>query len=171
MVPLEHGKVARFFLNLGNILSFGRYVHREQATPELQARLEEARRLEMHTQLLRAAAKSSPQTEVTWDLNSVKHSLQFLTERGAGANGAAARATAVIFQRTSDADVRRMCLDALYKINSRKATHELLRIFTEEQTNSPWRTEIAQRLRKSVTEDTRMKPAEVRAVLNQVGQP
>jgi HEAT repeat protein len=137
----------------------------------LQARLEAARRLETHTQLLRAAAKSSPQTEVAWDLTTVKHSLEFLAERGAGANGPAARSTAAIFQRTNDAEVRRLCLDALYKINSRKAKHELLRIFTEEQPNSLWRAEIAQRLRKAVTEDTRMKPAEVRAMLNQVGQP
>jgi len=170
-VPLEHRKLARFFLNLGNILSFGRYVHREQSTPELQARLEEARRLETHTQLLRAVAKSSPQTEVAWDPTTVKHSLRFLAERGAGANGAAARATAAIFQRTNDAELRHLCLDALYKINTRTAKHELLRIYGNEQPHSEWRTEIAQRLRKAVSEDTRMKPAEVRAVLNQVGQP
>jgi hypothetical protein len=171
MVPLEHRKLARFFLNLGNILSFGRYVHREQSTPELQARLEEARRLETHTQLLRAVARSSPQTEVAWDLMTVKHSLQFLAERGAGANGAAARATGRIFERTNDVELRHLCLDALYKINSRKAKHELLRIYGNEQPQSEWRAEIAQRLRKAVIEDTRMKPAEVRAVLNQVGQP
>jgi hypothetical protein len=171
MVPLEHRKLARFFLNLGNILSFGRYVHREQSTPELQARLEEARRLETHTQLLRTVARSSPQTEVVWDLTTVKHSLQFLAERGAGANGAAARATGAIFQRTNDVELRHLCLDALYKINSRTAKHELLRIYGNEQPHSEWRAEIAQRLRKAVSEDTRMKPAEVRAVLNQVGQP
>jgi hypothetical protein len=171
MVPLEHRKLARFFLNLGNILSFGRYVHREQSTPELQARLEEARRLETHTQLLRAVARSSPQTEVAWDLITVKHSLLFLAERGAGANGAAARATAAIFQRSNDAELRHLCLDALYKINSRTAKHELLRVYGSEQPHSEWREEIAQRLRKAVSEDTRMKPAEVRAVLNQVGQP
>lgn len=171
MVPLEHRKLARFFLNLGNIVTFGRYVHREQSTPELQARLEEARRLETHTQLLRAVTRSSPQTEVAWDLMTVKHSMQFLAERGAGANGAAARATAAIFQRTNDGELRHLCLDALYKINSRTAKHELLRIYGNEQPHSEWRAEIAQRLRKAVTEDTRMKPAEVRAVLNQVGQP
>jgi hypothetical protein len=170
MVPLKHRKLARFFLNLGNVLTFGRYVHREQATPELQARLEAARRLEGHTQLLRAAAKS-PQTEVSWDLTTVKHSLEFLAESGAGANGAAAQATAAIFQRTNDAEARRLCLDALYKINNRTAKHELLRIYSAEQPHSEWRAEIAQRLRKAVTEDTRMKPAEVRSVLNQVGQP
>jgi hypothetical protein len=171
MVPLEHGKAARFFLNLGNILTFGRYVHREQATPELRERLELARRLDGHTQFLRGVAKSSPQTEVAWNLTTVKHSLQFLAERGAGANGAAARAAAAIFQRANDAEVRRLCLDALYKINSKTAKNELLHIYRDEQPQSEWRAEIAQRLRKAVTEDPRLKPAEVRSVLGQVGQP
>lgn len=171
MVPLEHGRTARFFYNLGNVLTFGRYLHREKATPELTARMELARRLEGHTQFLRAVAKSSPQTEVVWDLEPVKTSLQFLAERGAGANGSAARAAAAIFQRTSDAEVRRLCLDALSKINSKTAKNELLRVYRQEQTQSEWRAEIADRLRKAVAEDTRMKPAEVRSVLNQVGQP
>ena len=43
MVALEHGRPARFFYNLANVLSFGRYVHREKATPELFARLEKSR--------------------------------------------------------------------------------------------------------------------------------
>lgn len=171
IVSLEHGPVARFFFSLGNILTFGRYVHRETATPDLSARMELARRRDSHTQFLRAVAKSSPQTEVVWDLKTVKHSLQFLADHGAGADGSAARAAAAIFQRTNDAEVRRLCLDALSTINGKTAKNELLHIYRDEQPRSEWRAEIAQRLRKTVTEDTRMKPAEVRSVLNQVGQP
>ncbi len=171
MVSLEHRPVVRFFFSIGNILTFGRYVHRENATPDLSARMELARRRESHTQFLRAVAKSSPQTEVVWDLKTVKHSLQFMADHGAGADGSAARAAAVIFQRTNDAEVRRLCLDALSTIKSKTAKNELLHIYRDEQPRSEWRVEIAQRLRKAVTEDTRMKPAEVRSVLNQVGQP
>ena len=171
MVSLVHGRVARFFFSLGNILTFGRYVHRETTTPDLSARMELARRLDSHTQFLRAVAKSSPQTEVAWDLKTVKYSLQFLADRGAEANGAAARAAAAIFLRTNDAELRHLCLDALYKINSKTAKKELLRIYREQQPQSEWRAEIAERLRKAVNEDKRMKPAEVRSVLNQVGQP
>jgi hypothetical protein len=171
MVPLEHGEVARFFLNLGHLLTFGRYVHREQATPELTARMEIARRLEGHSQFLREVARSSPRVEVVWDLNPVKQSLQFMVERGSGGNGSAARALAAIFQRTNDTEVRRLCLDALYKINNKTAKNELLRIYREEQSQSEWRAEIAERLRKAVAEDTRMKPSEVRSILDRMGQP
>jgi hypothetical protein len=171
MVSLQHESVARFFINLGNVLSFGRYVHRENVTPELSARMEVARRIERHTNFLSEVARSSPQTEVAWDMSTVKHSLQFLADRGAGANGSAARAAALIFQRTNDAEARRLCLDALYKINNKTAKNALLRLYRQEQPQSEWRPAIAERLRKAVAEDSRMKPAEARAVLNQVGQP
>ena len=171
MVPLQHGPVARFFYNLGNVLSFGRYVHRENATTELTERMELARRVERHTQFLSEVAKSSPQTEVAWDLNTVKRSLQFLADHGAGTNGLAARSAALIFERTNDAEARQLCLEALYRINSETAKNQLLRIYREEQPHSEWRLAIAERLRKAVAEDSRMKPAEAKAVLSQVGQP
>src|SRR6202040_2440745 len=116
-----------------------RYVHREDATPGLSARLEMARRIERHTSFLKEAARSSPQTEVAWDMNAVKHSLQFLAERGAGANGSAARAAAMIFVRTGDVEARRLCLDALYKINSKAAKNELVGLYRQEQSQSEWR--------------------------------
>jgi hypothetical protein len=171
MVALQHGSVARFFINLGNVLSFGRYVHRENATPELEARMEMARRVERHTNFLSEVARSSPETEVVWDMSNVKRSLQFLADSGAGANRSAARAAAMIFQRTNDAEARRLCLDALYKINSKSAKSGLLKLYREEQPRSEWRLAIAERLRKAVAEDRTLKPAAAQAVLNQVGQP
>jgi hypothetical protein len=169
MVPLKHGSVARFFITVGNVLSFGRYVHREDLTPELAERLDLTRRLERHTQFLSEVARSSPRTEVAWDINTVKRSLQFLADRGAAANGAAARATSLIFQRTDDAEARGLCLEALYKINNKTARNELLLLYRTEQPQSNWRTAIAEQLRKAVAEDPRLKPNEARAVLSQVG--
>jgi hypothetical protein len=171
MVPLKHGALARFFINLGNVVSFGRYVHRERVTPELSARMETARRIERHTNFLSEVAKSSPQTEVAWDMSTVKHSLHFLADHGEGANGSAARATALIFQRTNDAEARRLCLEALTKISTKTAKKALLQLYRAEQPHSEWRLAIAERLRKAVAEDSRMKPADVRAVLNQVAEP
>jgi hypothetical protein len=171
MVPLQHGSTARFFINLGNVLSFGRYVHREQVTPELTARMELARRLQLHSNFLNEVARSSPQTEVAWDLNTVKRSLQFIADRGAGAGGSAARATALIFQRTNDVEARRLCLDALYRINSKSARKALVNLYLAEQPDSTWRPAIEAHLRKSVAEDSRIKPSDAWAVLNQVGQP
>src|SRR5260370_1881573 len=168
MTPFKHASVSRFCFNLGNVLTFGRYVHREQATPELSARLESARVISYHTNILVEVAKSSPQTEVAWDIEMVRRSLRVLAGRGAGASGSAAHAVAVIFRQTNDDEARRLCLDALHKVNNKSARNELVRLYRIEEPQSEWRAAIADHLRKAVTEDSRMKPAEVKAMLGQV---
>lgn len=171
MTPLVHGPVSRFFFGLGNVLSFGRYVHREQATPELAARLETARVISYHTNILTRMANSSPETDVAWDMGLVRHSLEVLAARGAGAGGSAARAAATIFRRTKDEQARRLCLDALYKIKGKSARQELVRLYNSEGSEPEWRAEIAERVRKAIAEDTHLKPAEAKSLLTQVGQP
>src|SRR2546423_1190757 len=170
MVALEHGRPARFFYNLANVLSFGRYLHREKATPELFVRLEKSRRLEYHTQFFDQVAKSSSQADVAWDMDKVVASLQFLAGDGNEAPGAAAKAAAAIFQKTNDVEARRLCLEALSRINNRTARHELVKIYQREQPQSELRADVADRLRKAVAADVRVKPAEARSLLNQVGQ-
>ena len=170
MVALEHGRPARFFYNLANVFSFGRYVHREKATPELYARLEKSRRLEYHTQFLKEVAKSSSQADVAWDMEKVVASLQFLADEGNEAPGAAAKAAAAMFQKTSDDEARRLCLEALSRINNRTARRELVKIYQREQPQSELRAQVADRVRKAVADDVRVKPAEARSLLNQVGQ-
>lgn len=171
MVPLEHGKTARFFYNLGNVLTFGRYVHRENATPELTERLELTRRVEYHTQLLKQIEKSSPQMEIAWDLATVKHSLRVLAAQGSAGKGSAAKAVAGIFEKTNDAETRQLCLEALSKINNKTARSELLRIYQQQQLQPDMRADIAVRLRQAVAADERIKPAEAKSLLSQVGTP
>jgi len=134
LVPLEHGKAERVIFRLGNILSFGKYTHREQAGPEMPSingRLDVARRLSYHTRFLLQVAKSTPRIEVIWNLDEVKRSLQFIAEHSAQANSVAIRAAGAVFQRTEDEETRRLCLDSLSRIDNRKAQDELLRIFQD----------------------------------------
>ena len=171
MVPLEHGRSAVIFFDVANILSFGRYVHREEETPELAARLERSRRMEYHTRFLSEVAKSSATTDVGWDMSKVTRSLQFLADEGKEASSGAAQAATAIFEKTSDPEAQRLCLEALSKINNRTARAQLLKIYEREKPQSDLRADIASRLRKAVVDDPRMKPAEARSLLNQVGQP
>lgn len=171
MVPLEHGRTARVLFTLGNILSFGRYVHREKATPELYGRLELARRLSHHTRFLSEVARSSPQTDVSWDLSSVKQSLQFLASDGSAASGSASKAAAAIFAKTTDDETRRLSLDALCRMNNKTARKELLRLYEQQPAQSAWRADIAERLRRAVVADPRVKPAEAKALLGELDQP
>jgi len=169
MTSLQHGRVTRFLFQLGTVLTFGHYVHRETATPELLSRMDRARRYEYHAQFLRAVAASTPQIEVTSNLEDVKRSLQFIAENASEAGASAARAAALIFPRTEDAVTRRLCLDALYKIRGQTAKNELVRIFRNSETSGEWRAIVAEYLRKAVTEDQTLSPARAKAFLDQTG--
>jgi hypothetical protein len=133
--------------------------------------MELARRIQNHTRILRDAAKSSPQIEVAWDMTNVTRSLRFLVDNGSSADKQGARAAAAIFARTSDAEARRLCLDALARINNKTARNELLRLYRSEEVASEWRAAIAERLRKAVADGGRMKPAEAEIFRSQLSQP
>lgn len=139
MVPLEHSKKERVFLRAANILSFGIYTHREDSTPEMEARLDVARRLSYHTKFLRQVAKSTPQIEVAWNLDEVRRSLHFVAEHGASADSGAASAAGKIFTRTDDVETRRACLDSLSRMTSRKARNELLRLSQIASLDPAWK--------------------------------
>ena len=128
MTPLEHGDKARLAFSLLNVLSFGKYVHREELTDELENRLDIARRLQYHTSFLQQIAKSSAEIDITWNLADVRRSIRFIAEHGSEAGSNAAAATAKIFARTKDDETRRACLESLSRIHSSKARNELLRI-------------------------------------------
>jgi hypothetical protein len=169
MVPFEHARSARIFFGVANVLTFGRYVHRETATPELEQRLETSRRLAYHTQFLNDVAGSSATTDIAWDMAKVTRSLQFLAREGSQASTAATRAAATIFQKTNDAEARRLCLEALSKINNKMARAQLLKIY-EREPSLELRADIAVRLRNAVASDARVKPGEARSLLGQLNQ-
>ena len=128
MMPLEHGRNAQLAFRVLNVLSFGRYVHREENTEEMDARLDISRRLQYHTRFLQQVAKSTAEIDITCNLDDVRRSLRFIAEHGSEAGGTAAVVTAKIFARTRDEETRRACLDSLSRIHSPKAKNELLRI-------------------------------------------
>jgi hypothetical protein len=128
MTPLEHGDKARLAFSVLNVLSFGKYVHREALTDDMEDRLDIARRLQYHTSFLQQIAKSSADIDITWNLDDVRRSIRFIAAHGAEAGSNAAAATAKIFARTKDDETRRACLESLSRINSPKARNELIRI-------------------------------------------
>jgi hypothetical protein len=128
MVKLEHGKTEQVLFRLANILSFGKYTHREGADPNMEERLDLARRFDYHTRFLEQVASSSQQIDVTWNLADVKCSLQFIVEHAQDANSKSATVAATIFLRTQDTETRRFCLDSLTRMTTPKAKTELLRL-------------------------------------------
>jgi hypothetical protein len=139
MVPLGHGKTKQILFRLANILSFGKYTHREAPSPEMETRLDIARRLSYHTRFLQIVSRSSGQTDVAWNLDEVKHSLQFIAQYGSQASSGAVSAAARIFMRTTDMETRRQCLETLSRITNPKARNELLRISANEELELSWK--------------------------------
>jgi hypothetical protein len=128
LLPLEHGRNARVFFSVLNVLSFGTYVHREEETVNMEERLDIARRLDYHTKFLNQVARSTAEVDITWNLEDIRRSLQFIAEHGANAGGNTVAAATRIFTRTKDDEIRRACLDSLSRINNPKAKTELMRI-------------------------------------------
>jgi len=142
LVPLEHGKTERVLFRLANILTFGKYVHREEATGDMGERLDLARRMDYHTNFLREVAKSKSQIEVAWNLADVRRSLRFVADYGAQARSSAVKSAARIFAKTNDDETRHICLDSLARINSRQARAELLRISENMDLDASWKDTI-----------------------------
>lgn len=170
MVPLKHNRASQVMFRLGNLLSFGLYTHREDATPELEARLDIQRRLAYHERFLREVAKSSPQIEVVQNMDEVRRSLRFIAEHGEQASGKAATASARIFAQTQDEETLRLSLNCLYRINNETAKAELLRIYRDAKLDAKWRAQSAEYLRLAVKQEQRIAPSDAKAILSVIGQ-
>jgi hypothetical protein len=151
MVPLKHGKVEQALFRVGNIITFGKYTHREKAAPEMEARLNVARRLNYHSRFLREVAQSGPGIDVTWNLDEVKRSLRYIAEHRSEADTRAINATARIFDRTEDEETRRICLESLARINNPRARKELIRISNNRELAQVWKELIAAYLNHTKT--------------------
>jgi len=149
LTALDHGRKAQVAFNILHVLSFGRYVHREEPDPDLEARLDISRRLDYHSRFLAQIAKSTVDIDVSWNLNDVRRSLDFISEHGSEAGTKAVAATAKIFARTKDAETRRACLTSLSRISNPKARNQLLRISQNTSLDQSWRDLASQYLAKS----------------------
>ena len=149
MLPLEHGEKAQLAFRVLNVLSFGKYVHREELTDDMENRLDIARRLQYHTTFLQQIAKSTAEVDITWNLEDVRRSLHFIAAHGSEAGSTTAAVTAKIFARTKDDETRRACLDSLSRIHNPKAKNELLRISQNNDVDKTLRDLASEYLRNS----------------------
>ena len=170
LTPLEHGGNTQIFFRVANVVSFGKYVHREEATIDMDTRLDIARRMNYHTSFLKEVAGSTTEVEVAWNIDDIRRSLNFIADHGAEAGGSAASATARIFMRTRDDEIRRACLESLSRINNSKARNELLKISQNESLDKMWR-DIAEANLRRVNERAQPIAATVNASSLKIGQP
>ena len=164
MTPFVHTKTERALLRTANIVSFGLYKHREKVTPALLAKLEVERTMAFHERFLREVVKSTPQIDVTWDLEPVRASLRFISDNTATAGASTARLAAQVFARTGDEETRRLCLVSLYRIDRETAKSALLRLYQDDSLDVRWRVECAEYLRSALREQQRITPSDAKEI-------
>lgn len=140
------------------------------AAQDMRARIDAKRRLAYHERLLREAAESGPRIEVAWNIEEVRRSLRFIAEQGAAAGAKTSVVVSNIFEQTEDEETRRLCLNALYRINHAKAKSQLLHISRDPQADGRWRALSTEFLRKAAREGQRFAPKDARAVTAAGGQ-
>lgn len=133
-------------MRLANVLTFGRYTHREKLTPELRQQLDKERQLAYHISFLRQVARSTPVVEVSWKMDEILPSLKYIAENGSEKDKAAAKAVGSIFRRTDDVAAKELCLAAMKRIGNKTAKNEMLRIYNDETVATEWRLACAEYL-------------------------
>ncbi len=159
MVAIKHTRTEQMLLRVANLLSFGLYTHREQATPAAQtAALDPARQLAYNRRFLREVAQTSAQVEVQWNIAAVRRALSYVATHGARADGKTATAIAHLFAHTHDEETQQRCLDSLYRINNETAKAALAHIYRDDAQDERWRALSAAYLRRAAREEQRIAP-------------
>jgi hypothetical protein len=143
MTRLKHTGRQRFLYNLGRIVSFGIYKHREKYTPELRAEMDLRRQLDFHERYLREVAQVSAKPEVDGNLSAIENSLEFVAQYGSKSKKKTVEAIAKIFSISETEEIRRLCLSGLNRIDNSKAKKELRAIFIDEKIDLRWRNTAA----------------------------
>jgi hypothetical protein len=123
---LLHSRGDRTLLAMARVITFGLYRHREKLSAELEEKLAQQRRIDHHLQILRRATRQSTQTEVVWDLENLRHSLEVLSEANSPMDKKITSAVGRLLNRTQSEELRLLCLKSLQRIRSpRPTTYDL----------------------------------------------
>jgi hypothetical protein len=164
MTKLVHGGKKRLLFSLGHFLTFGRYTHRENMTPELFARMDVRRQLDHHERFLREVAYHSAMPEIDSDVEAVKRSLEFVSQNGAAAKEKTTRALMKIFSITGDAEMRSLSLAGLYRIDNSAAKKQLLTIYANAATPEKCRSETAHYLKLALEEGQQISKRDAKTI-------
>jgi hypothetical protein len=115
---LLHSRGERTLLAMVRVMTFGMYRHRETLSAELEEKLAQRRTIDHHLQILRQATRQSTQTEVVWDLQHLRHSLEVLSQVNRPMGKKVASTVAHLLNRTQSEELRLLCLKSLQRIQS-----------------------------------------------------
>ncbi len=164
MSRIKHSGKSRALFALASFLTFGRYRHREEYSPELLGALDNRRQLDFHERFLREVAFNSSDPEIDNRPDDVKQSLRFVAQNGTSASEKTTKALARIFAISKDEDIQTLSLQGLYRINNTAAKKELLAIYENERIEPRWRRTSARFLRLALDEGQRISSRDARMI-------
>jgi hypothetical protein len=121
LIAYEHGVAARVAMQIATVATLGLYApgkrEGDSADPKLvYAKLDEHRRIAKETSFLTSVARSSPQTEIVWNMDEVRRAVDQLASTGLPARSA--QVVQQIMERTTDEETRALCQRALQGLNA-----------------------------------------------------
>lgn len=152
MARLVHGRTGRALHGLARLFTLGLYTHREDASPDMVARMDMRRQLDYHERVVREVAFASARPETDADMPRLRRALTFIAENGTTAEVKTTRALAKIFTIVISEDLQALCLGGLYRINNESAKRELLAVYQNVNLGERWRNISADYLKRALAE-------------------
>jgi hypothetical protein len=121
LIAYEHGAAARAGMQIATVATLGLYSPEKIGkhsidTEALYTKLDQHRRIAKETSFLASVARSSPQTDIVWNMDEVRHAVDQLASTGMPARSA--QVVQQIMQRTTDEETRALCQRALQGLNA-----------------------------------------------------
>jgi hypothetical protein len=112
----EHNAGSRVGQKIAQIASLGIYSPAKPDPSTVEGQLDERRRIEKQASFLMTVARSSPKTEVVWNMDEVRRALDELAASKVPARSA--QVIQQIMRQTSDQETRALCQKALQSLNA-----------------------------------------------------
>jgi len=112
----EHNAGSRVGQKIAQIASLGIYSPAKPDRSTVEGQLDERRRIEKQASFLMTVARSSPKTEVVWNMDEVRRALDELAASKVPARSA--QVIQQIMRQTSDEETRALCQKALQSLNA-----------------------------------------------------
>jgi hypothetical protein len=118
-----HSQPALVMIRVASITTLGLYKHNDKMTPELLADLDRQRRFAWHRRFLEEAINSTPQPEVTYNIDQMRRSVDAITQIGQDSEQYRASSQELVrrvLAQTADNTMRQRCVECLQKLASQK---------------------------------------------------
>ena len=149
MTLAAHGGKMPLGYTIAKYLTFGLYEHSVKPTPELMAKVDIRRQLDLHERKIRETAFYSVRPEIDANVNELMRSLTFVAQNGSLASGKTATAIGKIFAASDEADIRNACLAGLFKIDNKGAKEVLTAINNNQRIEPRWREAASEYLKRA----------------------